>query len=201
VARESGEADTLQRILHEAARLFVALGYEGVSMREIGEAVGITKAALYYHFPDKESLFMAIVGASLEEISGVLDRAEQAGPDARTRIGAAVRGLLDLPGERRALIRVASQEMVHVNPEVRLAFNEVYQQRFVGRIAAMLADGMERGELCPIEPQLAAWLLLGMAYPFLQPVEAAAIPEITAALLGVFFDGLSSNVTRNAARG
>jgi AcrR family transcriptional regulator len=193
MAREAGEADTLQRILQEATSLFVARGYEGVSMREIGEAVGITKAALYYHFQDKEDLFMAILNASLEEISGVLDRAEAAGQDARGRIEETVRGLLALPAERRALIRVASQEMVHVRPEVRAAFNEVYQRKFVGRIAGMLDDGMRRGELRAMDPQLGAWLLLGMAYPFFQPAHGAQpIKEIGETLVGVFFEGMGT---------
>jgi AcrR family transcriptional regulator len=196
MAREAGEADTLQRILQEATACFVARGYEGASMREIAEAVGITKAALYYHFQDKEDLFMAILNASLEEISAVLDRAGSSAQDVRGQIDTAMRGLLDLPAERRALIRVASQEMVHVRPETRAAFNEVYQQKFVGRIAAMLGEGMGRGELRAIDPQLAAWLLLGMAYPFFHPGQATAMPEIATALLSVFFEGLGAARTK-----
>lgn len=193
MARGPGETDTLRRILREATSLFVARGYEGVSMREIGEAVGVTKAALYYHFHDKEDLFVAILNTSLEEISAVLDEAEASGQDARGRIAAAVHGLLALPGERRALIRVASQEMVHVRPEVRAAFNGVYQEKFVGRIAGMLEDGMQRGELRTMEPQLAAWLLLGMAYPFLHPGRPdEPVAEIGHVLVSVFFDGVAT---------
>ena len=58
-------ADIPERIAEEATRLFVANGYHGVSMREIAEAVGISKAGLYYHFRDKEDLFIAILTANL----------------------------------------------------------------------------------------------------------------------------------------
>ena len=193
MVHESNDSDTLKRILHEATPLFVAGGYEGVSMREIAAAVGITKAALYYHFRDKEELFMAILNASLEEIGGVLDRAEAAGPGARGRIGEAMQGLLELPAERRALIRVASQEMVHVSPDVRAAFNVVYQQVFVGRLASMLEAGMRDGEVKPIDPQLATWLLLGMAYPFFHPAYGTeSMTEVAATLTSVFFEGLGT---------
>lgn len=191
MSRGRDEADTLQRILLEAGRLFVARGYEGVSMREIGEAVGITKAALYYHFQDKEALFMAILYASLEEIGVVLDGAEASATNLRGQIDAAMGGLLGLPAERRALIRVASQEIVHVSPGPRAAFNEIYHEKFVGRIVRMLADGMARGEVRPLDPQLAAWLLLGMAYPFFQPIYAPeAMHEIAGTVVKVFFEGL-----------
>jgi AcrR family transcriptional regulator len=45
------------RLLDEATALFVARGYAAVSMHEIAEAAGMTKAAPYYHFKDKEDLF------------------------------------------------------------------------------------------------------------------------------------------------
>lgn len=41
--------------------LFAQRGYEAVSMREIAAAVGIQAPALYYHFPDKQSLYLAVM--------------------------------------------------------------------------------------------------------------------------------------------
>jgi len=54
-------AATRGRILDVARDMFIEKGYEKVSLREIAEAVGITKAALYYYFPTKEKLFEALV--------------------------------------------------------------------------------------------------------------------------------------------
>ncbi len=191
MTRENTESDTVRRILDEATPLFVARGYQGVSMREIGEAVGITKAALYYHFKDKEELFMAILRESLDELGRILDEAERSEPTARGQVGQAVRGLLGLPAERRALIRVATQEMAHVSPAVRAAFNGVYQEKFVGRIVAMLRGGMDRGEVKRVDPQLAAWLLLGLAYPFFNATHlSVSAAEGARVLVDVFFDGL-----------
>ena len=188
-----GESDTLRRILDAAAPLFVERGYQGVSMREIGEAVGITKAALYYHFKDKEELFMAILRESLDEITVILDESEAREATARGQIGRAMQGLFSLPAERRALIRVATQEMAHVSPEVRAAFNTVYQEKFVGRIVGMLRGGMARGEVKPLDPQLAAWLLLGMAYPFFNaPHMAVSATQGARVLVDVFFEGLGA---------
>jgi AcrR family transcriptional regulator len=52
-----------ERILNEARDQFVARGYADVTMQEIADAVGLTKAAIYYHFGDKESLFEAVFEA------------------------------------------------------------------------------------------------------------------------------------------
>ncbi len=48
------------RILDEAERLFRISGYNGVTMRDIAVNVGIKQASLYYHFPGKEQIFVAV---------------------------------------------------------------------------------------------------------------------------------------------
>ena len=43
-----------------ALDLFTEQGYDGTSLREIAEQLGVTKAALYYHFESKEDILMAL---------------------------------------------------------------------------------------------------------------------------------------------
>lgn len=52
------QGDTLQRIRSSAFRLFGRYGHDGVSMWQVAQAANITKAALYWHFDNKESLFL-----------------------------------------------------------------------------------------------------------------------------------------------
>jgi len=51
---------TRERILEVALDLFVEQGFEKTSLREIAERVGVTKAALYYHFESKDDLLLAL---------------------------------------------------------------------------------------------------------------------------------------------
>ena len=67
--REHG--DTRSRIQQVALELFTEHGYEATSLREIAERLGVTKAALYYHFKTKEDIvasFMEDRAAALQEI-------------------------------------------------------------------------------------------------------------------------------------
>jgi AcrR family transcriptional regulator len=54
-------ADTRTRIQEIALKLFVEQGYEATSLREIAEALGVTKAALYYHFKSKDEIVTSLV--------------------------------------------------------------------------------------------------------------------------------------------
>jgi AcrR family transcriptional regulator len=61
--------DTRARIQQVALELFAEHGYERTSLREIAERLGVTKAALYYHFKSKED----IVRSFTEDYFGRLD--------------------------------------------------------------------------------------------------------------------------------
>jgi AcrR family transcriptional regulator len=60
--------DTKAEIRTTAIRLIAAKGFEQTSMREIGDAVGITKASLYYHYSSKLDILLAIVEPILAEM-------------------------------------------------------------------------------------------------------------------------------------
>ncbi len=59
--------ETREDLLKMSVPLFARRGYEAVSMREIATAVGIQAPALYYHFPDKQSLYMAVMDCAFQD--------------------------------------------------------------------------------------------------------------------------------------
>ncbi|MEV4573452.1 helix-turn-helix domain-containing protein [Nonomuraea jabiensis] len=64
--------DTRTRIQEIALRLFTEQGYEATSLREIAEELGVTKAALYYHFKTKDDIVTSLVGNRLVELEELL---------------------------------------------------------------------------------------------------------------------------------
>jgi AcrR family transcriptional regulator len=66
--------DTRQEILDVATELFIEQGYEKTSLREISERIGVTKAALYYHFPSKQQILEVLVTPAFGMLSGVVER-------------------------------------------------------------------------------------------------------------------------------
>jgi AcrR family transcriptional regulator len=65
------EPGTRSRIQQVALELFTENGYEATSLREIAERLGVTKAALYYHFKTKDDILWSLVedaGVRVEEL-------------------------------------------------------------------------------------------------------------------------------------
>jgi AcrR family transcriptional regulator len=74
--REPGEPDTRSRIQQVALELFTENGYEATSLREIAERLGVTKAALYYHFKTKDDIIESLVHDRLTSLEDLVVWAE-----------------------------------------------------------------------------------------------------------------------------
>jgi len=76
-----------ERILDVALELFTARGYDKTSLREIADELGVTKAALYYHFEHKEDILLALhlrLHALGRDTLDRLDGLEDPGADVET---------------------------------------------------------------------------------------------------------------------
>ncbi|MBP2705843.1 TetR/AcrR family transcriptional regulator [Microbispora sp. RL4-1S] len=82
------QKDTRTRIQEVALQLFTEKGYEATSLREIAEILGVTKAALYYHFRTKEDIVASLTEdriAALDELIAWAAR-QPRGPETRREI-------------------------------------------------------------------------------------------------------------------
>ncbi|MCU7726067.1 TetR/AcrR family transcriptional regulator [Actinoplanes sp. KI2] len=77
---DSRRTDTRDRTLGIALELFARHGYTATSLREIAEQLGVTKAALYFHFRTKEEILTAILRGYLDGIAELADEADAKRP-------------------------------------------------------------------------------------------------------------------------
>jgi len=69
--------DTRSRIQAVAVELFSEQGYDKTSLREIAERLGVTKAALYYHFKSKEDIVHSLVEDYFGQVDSLVAWASQ----------------------------------------------------------------------------------------------------------------------------
>ncbi|OPC78953.1 hypothetical protein B4N89_33095 [Embleya scabrispora] len=68
--------DTRRRVRDAALTLFAERTYGATRLQDIADAMGVTKAALYYYFHTKEEILTDLVEPAVEELEAILDRAE-----------------------------------------------------------------------------------------------------------------------------
>lgn len=73
-------AETRVRAKEVALKLFSQNGYDATSLREIAEQLGVTKAALYYHFASKEDIIRSLLADYVEAVDAIVAWVEEMGP-------------------------------------------------------------------------------------------------------------------------
>lgn len=190
---ETNAPESRARILQEATRLFIEEGYHHMSMRHLAERAALSKAGIYHHFKDKESLFVAVLRQYLDCLEQLIIEAEQQPGRVQDKVAAVVEAILGQSPVQRAIIRVASQEMSQLGQSSRDAFKEAYHRQFIGRMAALLSRGIEAGEFAPTDPMILTWALLGLMYPYFYAAHSeyiGATAETIEQLLNIFFNGV-----------
>jgi len=118
-ARDRAKAERTDAILAAAAELFAQRGYSGVSLEEIGAAVGVSGPAVYRHFAGKQALLGALlIGVSERLVAGGLDVASAA-TSADQRMNDLVAFHVDFALGNADVIRVQDRDLAYLSPEGR----------------------------------------------------------------------------------
>jgi AcrR family transcriptional regulator len=85
---------TRQGVLDTARRLFAEKGYAATSLQQIADALGVTKANVYYYFRTKDAILEALLDERVAALDAVLDEAETIA-DRRRRRAVVVDGFVE----------------------------------------------------------------------------------------------------------
>lgn len=136
-------------ILRAGAELFAARGFHGVTIEDLGRAVGTTGPALYRHFPGKGALLAAMLLDISERLAaGAQDRVAAVG-DPEAALDALLRWHIDFALTESALITVHDRELGNVAEPARHRIRSLqrgYVEQWVGVLAALCPE-RSRAEL------------------------------------------------------
>jgi AcrR family transcriptional regulator len=160
-ARQATE--TRQRLIDAAARLFAAHGYTATTVAAIGEAAGVSRGLVNFHFTTKEKLLHAVIDDVVAELEARMFPPEAA---ATPPIEALVilieahrRFVTGQPERARLLFRLQAEEL---NPTLELDAFAKLHQRWLDRTRPWWEAGLARGELDPaLDHNAIATVLIG----------------------------------------
>jgi AcrR family transcriptional regulator len=188
---ETGGRDA---ILDTSAKLFSQQGYNGVSIRDIAQECGMTNAALYYHFKNKEDLFLAMLQRDHEQTLASLREAANGPGDLREDLKQLVAQYAAITCERRQSFQTLWRDLRNVE-DVRghKLFGEM-RTSFMRPLEERLAQAQADGELQAGDTRFYARLLHGMIMALThgnRPDKPHKVPaQDVAAAVDVFLKGV-----------
>jgi TetR/AcrR family transcriptional regulator, cholesterol catabolism regulator len=148
------------QLLLIARKLFASNGFDRTSLRDIAEEAKITKAALYYYFPNKDALYERVVLESLETLVNVVSAAVAEQKTPTDRVLAYMRASADFLDGRRDQWLAGSnafwQGPQNERRQMAIKLRDTYEKM----LRQCIMDGIVTGEFRPVDAGMAGRFLL-----------------------------------------
>jgi AcrR family transcriptional regulator len=143
------EISSREKILDAAEVLFAQRGFSGVGMREVAEAVGLSKSSLFHHFRSKVELYAAVAGRILSMFEQRTVQALGGPGDAFVRfdrwLDAMIETLAERPSRARLLLRSLFEDDDLAGESAEEKEVDQIIHRLFASVGRLLREGMEQG--------------------------------------------------------
>jgi AcrR family transcriptional regulator len=148
-----------EQILQAARECFLEKGYFATKMDEIAEASELSKGGIYFHFDSKKDIFRSLVEREYDRAMEFIEEVVDSDTDIATMIADLGRHFTqrfastDAPRFQAIIVEMGLRD-----EEIRQMLLQL-QQNYIDRLADVLEQGIDNGQLKEVDPKSAALLL------------------------------------------
>ena len=169
VKAKPGQSPGETAILSAGVRLFAEQGFDGVSMRGVAQAAGVSKANIYHHFNSKEALYLAILQSSAAETAALVENLADGEGSFDGRLKEFSKAYQHHLFDRHLSSRLLLREALSGDEEKSKKIADQVVGNVFRRMISILCTGQEAGVLRDdLDPALCAFLLMGANAFFFQ---------------------------------
>ena len=187
-----------REIYRRAARIFYEKSFEGASMQEIAQAVGLTKAGLYHYVDSKEQLLYEIMNYGMYILDETVINQVAHLEDPLEKLKQTIAGHIHLIVHARDL---ETTVILHENRTVRDPLRKKINARkkaYIRYLEDLITQIQGKDDSKKVPPRLAAFALLGMInwlYQWYDPSGPVKEEELARTFIQIFLGGLLSPTT------
>lgn len=149
-------------VLREAAASFNRIGFHATTLDDVARRLGVTKAALYYYFPNKNALLKACFEEVMAGAFANLEAAKAAGRNGRERVKLVFMGYLQQLIDSLTVAVVVMEDSAF-NDKEREQVHEM-RDRFERALRELVEEGIEDGSIAPCDPKFVVLAMLGAVH-------------------------------------
>jgi len=157
--REIRYNEKREKILKNAARLFIKSGYENVSMEEIAAKLKLNKATLYYYFKSKDEIFFMIQMQAIEQANDALGKVLDSNLGPKEKLREAIKSHVRIV--TRDYITGTFRQRELILPRKLMIKVIAARNRFEENFKKIVLEGVEQGIFQENNWKLAVMSILG----------------------------------------
>jgi AcrR family transcriptional regulator len=193
-----GRTATEALILDQACRLFATRGFDGTSIRDIANAVGISNAALYHYFADKDELYSRIVVSVIERQCAMMEQRIKASDPPGKKLRAFMRAYAEFFEGNTAESIASSRSFGALEKSAQRDRAIYWRDRYEKILRDILQEGMDRGEFRKADVALtgrAVLSCLNWMYRWYSPSGPLSPSQIADGYADILLKGIGSSET------
>ena len=148
-------------VLDRAAALFAGRGFNGTSLQEVADAVGLTRTAIYYYFPSKDALLEALLEDVTIRATRILDDIERSELGPLDRIREAIRRLILWATDGRNRFKMIDRSENELPAHIAKRHLEA-KRRVLESMTGLIERAIDSGEARPVDARITAFAAIGM---------------------------------------
>lgn len=152
-----------ERILDAALNIFSIKGYHDTKLDEIAEESQTSKGGIYFHFPNKERLFLALVDQFADLLERRIVEAIEHEQEGIRRVRAALEACLQTFGKYRLPAKLLLVQAVGLGATFENKRMEI-NDRFARLIQTYLDEAIVVGDLEPVDTEIVSYAWMGAIY-------------------------------------
>ncbi|OPZ74740.1 MAG: Fatty acid metabolism regulator protein [Firmicutes bacterium ADurb.Bin456] len=174
------------------AEIFARKGYHKTTVEEIARAAGVAKGTIYYHFANKEDLYLAVIREGVYLFQKQLDRSLATASSPPDKISSLIEGQLHFFNQEKDFVFLYLKELFSTGPR-RDEFSEMLTG-CLKPIRNVVEDGVRNGSFKAVDPEIATSVLFGMialsALHYLSYNQTIPVQPVHRAIGQIFFTGI-----------
>lgn len=190
--RRRGAEQTEDELIRAATLLFSAKGYKATTIADLGAALGLTGASMYYYVSTKQELLLRVLEAGIRGFLARLEEIAETDVSDRTKLRLALENHLDFVFNRQEAVAVYLRERRHLESPYREQY-DANVDRYDALFRKIVADGVASGEFPPVDAKIVSLLLLGAVnwiVEWYNPRGSLTQAEMTGMILDLLVDRL-----------
>jgi AcrR family transcriptional regulator len=165
--QEKSPQTTRRRIVDAALKIFAKKGYHEATMDEIASVSQVSKGGVYFHFPSKQELFLALADTAANMLIGRMEQAmRDAGPSRREKMRVALETAFQLLEQHRPMARLVFLKMGSLGPPFDGKLMEIHR-KITRLIRAELEQARVENGIAGTDTELVALMWVGALHEVL----------------------------------
>ena len=149
-------------VLDKAAALFASQGFASTSLKDVADAVGLSRSSIYYYYPNKDALLSELIQGVTLPVANIFRDVERQDASPRAKIREVVRRLVLWVADPHTHFRLMDRSEAELPAAIAKVHTDA-KRRVLDEMMSLIEAAVLAGEVRAVDTRVSALAIIGMA--------------------------------------